>query len=110
MKYVLLILFSLSLSSLFSQSKPVKKIALVIGVANYNNPQNRLKNPVNDANALTIKLKKLGFDVQELLDPTLRNMSDAVDSFGKKMLSADVCLFFYSGHGAELDGIIIYFQ
>jgi uncharacterized caspase-like protein len=31
-------------------------------------------------------------------------MTEAVDSFGKKITKADACLFYYSGHGAEFDG------
>jgi hypothetical protein len=80
-----------------------KKIALVIGVAKYQFA-NPLKNTINDARDIDSSLTKLGFNVTLLLDPTLREMSTAIDTFGRKMFNSEVCLFYYSGHGAEYNG------
>jgi len=43
-----------------------KRVALVIGNSNYST--SRLRNPVTDAMAMTLKLRSLGFEVTEKLD------------------------------------------
>lgn len=109
MKLLITILsFLLFAHSTYSQHKELnpikhKKIALVIGVAKYQYVT-ALNNTTNDAIDMDSVLTKDGFEVTSLLNPTYQQMSAAVDSFGKKMFSADVCLFFYSGHGAEVNG------
>ncbi len=79
---------------------PEKKMALVIGVSKYKFAD-PLKNTLNDANDIAADLKKNGFRVTLLLEPTLQEMSAAVDLFGQEMSRSTVCLFYFSGHGAE---------
>ncbi len=50
-------------------------------------------------------LEKLGFEVTIKTDlATKRDMDDAIREFHKKADDSDVALFYYSGHGAQIDG------
>ncbi len=100
MKNIILILFALFLSnSLLAQSK----IALVIGNSNYQ--QVSLKNPVNDAQDLSSTLRSLGFEVIQKTNLNHRSMEIAITEFKSKIRNGDVALFYFSGHGSQVDGI-----
>jgi formylglycine-generating enzyme required for sulfatase activity len=79
-----------------------KRVALVIGNSNY--ATSRLRNPVNDARAMSIKLHALGFEVIERLDIDQRSMKLAMINFGKKLKKGGVGLFYYAGHGVQYEG------
>ena len=83
-----------------------KRLALVIGNNNYNNSCfPNLRNAVNDARAISYKLKSLGFDVQPLvLNADKNTMWNAIQSFINKADRYDVALIYYSGHGLSPDG------
>ena len=87
-----------------SAPQPVveKRVALVIGNANYN--RHALKNPINDTNDVSDTLKASGFDVIDLRDASLAQMRMAVRLFGDRLASHDVGLVYYSGHGVESKG------
>ena len=93
------ILFLISIS-LFSQDE--KRLALVIGNANYY--KGELKNPVNDARLIASTLDSLDFDVilKENL-ATKREMLSAVKEFGNKRSEYDVAFVYYAGHGIQVD-------
>ena len=81
-----------------------RKIALVIGNSSY--LQGYLKNPVNDARAISQILKAKGFDV--ILKENVANKDDmkrAVREFGAKIQNGGVGLFYYAGHGVQVNGI-----
>ena len=79
-----------------------KRIALVVGNANYK--VRPLKNSVNDADDVSKSLKATGFEVIDLRDATLPQMRSAVRQFGDRLVSNDVGLVYYSGHGVEVKG------
>lgn len=77
--------------------------ALVIGVAAY--PEgNDLKNPVNDANDLASKLKGYGFEVIVATDCKAVEMAKSLRAFGSLLQTHDIGLFFFAGHGMQIDG------
>ncbi len=80
-----------------------KKIALVIGNANYQHG-GKLKNPVNDANLMAKTLQDKGFTVIKKTDASLAQMQMATEDFNQKMKNYDVALFYYAGHGVQVDG------
>jgi hypothetical protein len=81
-----------------------KRIALVIGNANYG--ENRsLRNPVNDANLMESTLKQLGFEVIKKLNADKQSMELAIKEFSKKLPAYNVALFYYAGHGVQVDGM-----
>ena len=79
------------------------RVALVVGVSNYEHA-GRLANTLNDANDMAATLKRLGFDVETLLDPNRFALEGAVRRYGDRSLNADVSLFYYSGHALESAG------
>ena len=79
------------------------KFALVIGNANYTATA-RLKNPVNDARAVSEALEALGFEVALLEDTDLVEMKRGIDQFGRSLRKGGVGLFYYSGHGVQVKG------
>lgn len=72
--------------------------ALVIGNAAYPQP---LVNPVNDARAITQRLRALGFDVELKQDATREDIAAASEAFSIRARGADVALIYYAGHGAQ---------
>lgn len=88
------------------QSEPVqfkKRIALIIGNANYKNA-GILANPVNDAKAIEKALKSLNFVTLPCPDCDLNKMKRAIQNFSNLSKDYDVRLFFYAGHGVQVDG------
>jgi len=78
-----------------------KRVALVIGNANY--ALAPLTNPTNDADDLAVALKRLQFDVTEKKDLAVHDFDRALDDFIPSGQNADVALFFFSGHGVQID-------
>jgi uncharacterized caspase-like protein len=81
-----------------------ERVALVIGNSNYI-ATSRLTNPTNDAKAVAIILRQIGFDVSEHADLTAAGMNSAVENFISSLHSAKVALFFYAGHGIQINDI-----
>ena len=78
------------------------KVALVIGNGKYDFAP--LKNPVNDANDFSRALKNLGFDVILVKDGNKGAMLKAIDRFGNRLKTAKVGLFYFAGHGVQVNG------
>ena len=76
--------------------------ALVIGNANYTH--GALKNPLNDARAMAKELSQAGFEVLLVEDATQTGMQKAVRTFGDRLASGGVGLFYYAGHGIQAKG------
>ena len=79
-----------------------RQVALVIGNGAY--AARPLKNPVNDAQAMGRRLRELNYDVTVVTDATRKSMGEAIDRFVDKLTTGDVAFFYYSGHGAQVDG------
>jgi len=79
-----------------------KRLALVVGNANYR--VRPLMNSRNDADDVSRALKGSGFEVIDVRDGSLSQMRTAVRLFGDKLLTNDVGLVYYSGHGIEVKG------
>jgi uncharacterized caspase-like protein len=80
-----------------------RKLALVIGNAAYDNAL-PLKNPLNDAEAMSSKLASLGFEVIRGTDLGKVGMEQSIRSFVRKLPTADIALFYYAGHGMQVGG------
>jgi len=83
-------------------STKAKRLALVIGNANYKSRP--LKNPRNDADDVSAALKSSGFEVIDLRDSSLQQMRAGVRQFGDRLINNEVGLVYYSGHGIEIKG------
>jgi hypothetical protein len=81
-----------------------QKFALVIGNSDYDELTD-LRNTVNDANAMASSLKKLGFKVFKYTNLNQSELIKKIDSFGDKLTANSVSLFYYAGHGLQVNGI-----
>ncbi len=79
-----------------------KRVALVIGNGAYKNSP--LKNPPNDAKAMTRSLQSLGFTVFSKINASKKEMRRAIDDFGTEIRNGGVGLFYYAGHGVQFEG------
>ena len=80
-----------------------QRTALVIGNSDYKTSP--LKNPANDARDMAAALEELGFSVTSLIDANQRKMDSAVRAFGNDLAKGGVGLFYYAGHGMQVDGV-----
>lgn len=80
-----------------------KKIALVVGNSAYEYAAT-LPNPENDARAISSALETLGFDVSTCIDADCESMKRDLEEFKVKASGAGILLFYYSGHGLQVDG------
>jgi uncharacterized caspase-like protein len=83
-----------------------RKLALVIGNGNYQHV-NHLPNPPRDADLIGSKLSSLGFTlvgggVQK--NVALSTFNALVTQFATSAADADVALFYYAGHGVQVNG------
>lgn len=79
-----------------------RRVALVIGNSGYKS--SFLKNPVNDAGDVADSLRQLGFNVTLKNDVTLPEMDFLMDSFYKSLRAGGIGLFYYAGHGVQVNG------
>lgn len=79
------------------------RTALIIGNSNYK-LADTLANPVNDATDIANSLQQLGFNVTLLKDADLRQMEDAIEKFNRRLRQGGVGLFYFAGHGVQVDG------
>jgi hypothetical protein len=77
--------------------------ALVIGNGAYPG-SGRLDNPVNDANAISQKLRSMGFTVTTVTDANRQKLVQAMAQFRRTAAAADISLLFYAGHGVQIFG------
>ena len=106
--YIVIILFLIS-TILFAQqttNTEPQKFALVIGNGAYTN-FGTLRNPVNDADAMVVALRSLGFTVDRVINASRREMENAAIRL-RNQLSENrnsYGFFFYAGHGVQWNGI-----
>ena len=80
-----------------------ERVALVIGNAAYEHTD-PLRNPGNDADGMAAALRRLGFEVVLGKDLDLDGFYDTLGAFDAAARGADVTLFFYAGHGLQVQG------
>jgi len=102
----MLICLSLSVSAPAQVSRGLtvtsERLALIIGNNAY--PSAPLKNPVNDAQDMGKVLSGLGFKVSLQKNADKRTMEESIRSFGRQLKSGGVGLFYFSGHGMQVEG------
>ncbi|MBX9783866.1 MAG: caspase family protein [Chitinophagaceae bacterium] len=79
-----------------------KKPAQVIGNQGYRYTT-PLRNPKNDARSMSQLLRESGFEVIEIIDGDQTQVKNAIKEFGYKPATYQVGLFYYSGHGIQID-------
>src|SRR5205823_3988482 len=78
-----------------------RRVAMVIGNDAY--AKVPLRNAVNDANAMARALTDAGFQVDLLLNATLKDFDSRLPLFWSQLRDGDVALFYYSGHGVQVE-------
>lgn len=81
-----------------------RRVALVIGNGAYRNVP-ALPNPPNDAADVAASLKRSGFDIIFETNLDQGGMQDAAIRFAREARTADVALFYYSGHALQFGGV-----
>lgn len=83
-----------------------QRVALVIGNGRYRSVA-PLQNPPNDARLVADTITALGFHLVGdgvVLDADRATMEQAIRAFGKRLRGGAVGLFYYAGHGVQIDG------
>ena len=96
-------------AAMAAQAQPAggRRVALVIGNGAYGNVE-RLVNPGADARLMANTLRVAGFELigdGARIDLTKQQFDRAVQEFGQALPGADVALFYYSGHGMQVQGV-----
>src|SRR4029453_10470266 len=102
-RVVFLALAFLGFLLLRADAGPERRVALVIGNGTYEEA-GTLTNPVNDAADIAARLKGLGFEVIEGNDLGKRELERKIGEFSDALDGAAVGLFYYAGHGLQVDG------
>jgi hypothetical protein len=103
MQRLRLLLFVLAVLARAAPALAQQNVALVIGNSAYRHSA-ELTNPRNDATDLSAALKRLGFQVIEGVDLDKRAMERLIQDFAAKLSGAKLALFFYAGHGMQVEG------
>ena len=83
--------------------RAAERVALVIGNTAYEHTT-ALRNPRNDATDVARALEGLGFAVVEGLDLDKSAFGSKLREFAQAARGAQVTLFFYAGHGLQVEG------
>jgi uncharacterized protein len=103
-RVLIVLLFAMNwLGAVSSPADAGVRLALVLGNSKYEAVP-VLDNPSNDAADLAQALRRVGFEVIEQRDATREAMAKAVRDFSERLRGADVALFFYAGHGLQMNG------
>jgi uncharacterized caspase-like protein len=81
-----------------------KRVALVIGNGTYAHAPH-LPNPRHDADDVAAALKRLDFDTIQGIDLDQAGMQEAAIRFARAARTADVAVFYYSGHAMQYAGV-----
>ncbi len=81
----------------------MKTLAIIIGNNKYHESA-ELENAVNDAKSIQQVFERLGYDVICKLDCTVDDYAGLLNEFESKIKDYDASIFYYAGHGFELDG------
>lgn len=79
------------------------RLALIVGVSAYANSP--LANPVNDAVDMSTVLAGFDFDTIVRTDCDLESFDAALDEFEDRLDQYEAGLFFFAGHGLQIDGV-----
>ncbi|MCW2241613.1 LCCL domain-containing protein [Azospirillum canadense] len=100
------LLLLLLLAGSISVAHAEKRIALVVGISNYRHIP-PLANTANDARDMATMLRETGFELiggGPQLDPDKAGLENLIRDFGRRLSGDTVGLFYYSGHGVQMNG------
>ena len=99
----LLAFMLLAAATLFAaEGRAERRVALVVGNAAYEGAA-ALRTARNDAKDMAEALKKLGFETVLGIDLDQDHFASTMETFARALDGADIGLFFYAGHGLQID-------
>ena len=81
-----------------------RRVAFLVGNGAYTT-ETPLAAAPNDARDMDAALRGLGFETVLVVDGTIGDIAQGLQTFKQMMEGADVALFYYAGHGAQVDGV-----
>lgn len=81
-----------------------ERVALIIGNSKYQYTE-PLRNAARDARDISAKLSELGFKTFLAEDVSSTGFNRTIRAFVDDLRDAETALFFYSGHGVQVDGV-----
>lgn len=81
-----------------------RKLALIIGNDNYSRPENRLSQSMKNVNGLSDLLKTINFQVKISVNSNKHQMETDIHDFSEMINNGDLILFYFSGHGYQVNG------
>jgi uncharacterized caspase-like protein len=81
-------------------NKP-SRLALVIGNGHYPDANAPLTQPINDARAITVALRREGFEVDVVEDASHDDIARAVDRLKARINPESVVMLFFGGYGVQ---------
>ena len=82
-----------------------RKLALIIGNENYQRSENELSHSTETIQELSNLLTKIGFRVTTSTNLEKYDMTTEIISFSRTIKDGDLVLFYFSGHGYQVNGI-----
>jgi hypothetical protein len=82
----------------------MKTLAITIGNNNYCEHAAKLENAINDAQAMADVFRRLGYDVFHYEDCSIDVCVEILTEFDCRIEDYDATIFYYAGHGFQLDG------
>ena len=99
----LLAFMLLAAATLFAtEGRAERRVALVVGNAAYEGAA-ALRTARSDAKEIAEALKKLGFETVLGVDLDQDHFASTMETFARALDGADIGLFFYAGHGLQID-------
>lgn len=98
----LLVAYALSMP-LWGCATQHPRVAMVVGNAEYKHAS-PLAHPTHDARELGRHLEALGWNVSTAIDLPDEGLTSALDAFEDQVGGAEQAIFFYSGHGMQING------
>lgn len=103
MRFLYLLLFLVALTHTSDLVASEKRIALVIGNTNYAHVD-PAPNAEMDARDIANALWDLKFEVFFAYNASRKEIEDTLRNYASALSGADVALFYYAGHGIQLNG------
>jgi uncharacterized caspase-like protein len=100
---MVLTIILLTAGGILADATAQRRVALVIGNSSYQNTT-PLANPGNDAKAIASVFRQLGLEVLLGTDLAKPEMDRIIRTFAEKLSGSSLGVFFYAGHGLQVDG------
>jgi hypothetical protein len=101
-----LVCAALTIWAAVATAQTEERVALVVGNGKYDHLA-RLPNPANEAQLIATTLQTVGFELiggKAQTDLDRASFEHAIREFGAKLAGGSVGLFYYAGHGLQLQG------